>query len=590
MSAPDEPAGPPVPPPAGPDAADPARGAPGGRDEGAAVPAALEDLPRPQVVRTRRFGLSLVWLVPLVAILIAGSLFIRKVVLVGPRIDIEFASAEGIEPGKTDVRYKEVVVGKVETVQLRGDRKRVIVTVRLDRSASGLAVQDTLFWVVRPRIGTAGISGLGTLLSGAYIALDAGLSKEPREAFVGLEVPPFVLRGEPGASFALRSDDLGSLEVGSPVLYKRTRVGRVVGYTLDPAVDELSIRIFVEAPYQTLVTPQARFWNASGVDLQVNASGLNVNTESLASLIAGGIAFEIPPGTAKGTPAPPGSTFVLFRDRRAALAPEDGAPVPVRMVFDQSVRGLAENAPIDFLGVEIGRVRTIALQYDGRHQRFPVRVIADIYPLRLGAIHNALFNGVEGEPAAEAAVLQRLVEKGMRAQLRTGNLLTGQLYVALDFDPKHPRVTSTLTDGAVDLPTIPGTLSEVQPQIADIVQKLSKGPFDEIGRSLDSTLRSAQSAISQLTPEAQRAMAEVQRTLRSAQTSLQGLDRSLEGFDRNVTDPGAPLQRTVDDTLQELQRAARSLRVLADYLQLHPESLLRGKPADAPVPGKPKTP
>jgi paraquat-inducible protein B len=580
---PEDPGQPSGPPPSGPGTAGPPTPPPGSPDDGAATPAALEALPVAQVVRTRRFGLSLVWFVPLVALLVAGSLFVRKVILVGPRIDIEFASAEGIEPGKTDVRYKEVVVGKVETVQLRGDRKRVIVTVRLDRAASSLAVEDSLFWVVRPRIGTAGISGLGTLLSGAYIAIDAGTSKEARDSYVGLEVPPFVLRGEPGASFALRADDLGSLEVGSPVLYKRTRVGRVVGYTLDPAVDELSIRIFVEAPYQTLVTPQARFWNASGIDLQVNASGLTVNTESVASLIAGGIAFEIPAGTAKATPAPPGSTFVLYRDRKAALAPEDGAAVPVRMVFDQSVRGLTEDAPIDFLGVEIGRVRAIALQYDGRQQRFPVRVLADIYPLRLGAVHNALFKGVEGEPAAEAAVLQRLVEKGMRAQLRTGNLLTGQLYVALDFDPKHARVTSSLTDGAVDLPTIPGTLSEVQPQIADIVQKLSKVPFDEIGRNLDSTLRSAQSAISQLTPEAQRALAEVQRTLQSAQASLQGLDR-------NVTDPGAPLQRSVDDTLQELQRAARSLRVLADYLQLHPESLLRGKPADPALPGKPKTP
>jgi paraquat-inducible protein B len=573
-----------------PGATGPAVPPPGSPEDGAATAAALQDLPRPQVVRTRRFGLSLVWLVPLVALLVAGSLFIRKVILVGPRIDIEFASAEGIEPGKTDVRYKEVVVGKVETVQLRGDRKRVIVTVRLDRAAAGLAVEDSLFWVVRPRIGTAGISGLGTLLSGAYIAIDAGTSKESRDSFVGLEVPPFVLRGEPGASFALRADDLGSLEVGSPVLYKRTRVGRVVGYTLDPAVDELSIRIFIEAPYQTLVTPQARFWNASGIDLQVNASGLTVNTESVASLIAGGIAFEIPAGVAKGAAAPPGSTFVLYRDRRAALAPEDGSPVPVRMVFDQSVRGLSEDAPIDFLGVEIGRVRAIALQYDGKQQRFPVRVLADIYPLRLGAVHAALFNGVQGEPAAEAAVLQRLVEKGMRAQLRSGNLLTGQLYVALDFDAKHPRVVSSLTDGAVDLPTIPGTLSEVQPQIADIVQKLSKVPFDEIGRSLDSTLKGAQSAISQLTPEAQRALAEVQRTLQSAQTALQGLDRSLQGFDRNVTDPSAPLQRSLDDTLQELQRAARSLRVLSDYIQLHPESLLRGKPADPGVSGKPKTP
>lgn len=561
----------------------------------------FEDLPRPQVEKPRRFGLSLVWLVPFVALLVAGSLFVRTVLLVGPRIEIEFASADGVEPGKTDVRYKEVVVGRVEAVSLRGDRKRVIATVRLNRAAAGLAVQDTLFWVVRPRIGAGAISGLGTLLSGAYIGTDAGTSTESRESFVGLEVPPFVLRGEPGSVFVLRADDLGSLEVGSPVFYRRTRVGRVVGYALDPAVDELSVRIFVEAPYQTLVTPQARFWNASGVDLQLNASGLTLNTQTLASVLAGGLAFEIPPDAPKALPAPAGTSFVLFNDRKSALAPEDAPPVPVRMIFDQSARGLGDKSPIDFLGIEIGRVRKVTLDYDAKRERFPIRVMADIYPMRLGLVHRALFSGSAGHPEGDTLVLQHLVEKGLRAQLRTGNLLTGQLYVALDFVKKGAPAKAIIVDGIVELPTVPGTLSEVQPQIAEIVQKLSKIPFDDIGTSLQSTLKGASaaiaqltpdakkalaeasSAIAQLTPEAQKALSEITRTLSRAQTSLENLDR-------NITDPSAPLQRGVGDTLQELQRAAQSLRVLTDYLQAHPESLLRGKPADRAIPATGKTP
>ena len=555
-------------------------------------PSPPEDLPRPEVTAPRNWGLSLVWLVPIVALVVAASLFVRTVVLVGPRVDIEFASAEGIEPGKTDVRYKEVVIGRVEAVSLRGDRKRVIVTVRLDRAASGFAVEDTLFWVVRPRIGAAGISGLGTLLSGAYIGTDAGVSTKSKSSFVGLEAPPFVLRGEPGAIFVLHADDLGSLEVGAPLLYRRTRVGRVVGYTLDPVRDELAIRVFVEAPFESLVTRQARFWNASGLDLRLNANGLSLNTQTLASVLAGGIAFETPSGAPKAGPAPAGTEFTLYNDRLAALAPEDGTPVSVRMTFDQSVRGLAENAPIDFLGIEIGRVRSVSLRYDAERQRYPVRVMADIYPLRLGAVRTALFHGTDGDPVAEAEVLQRLVENGLRAQLRTGNLLTGQLYVALDFVGKpgaHAR--ARVIDGVIRLPTVPGTLSELQPQLAAIVQKLSKVPFDEIGTNLQTTLTSVQStfktvqdtlasadtAISRLTPEAQKALAEVQRTLLRAQASLESLDR-------NITDPNAPMQRGVGDTLQELQRVSRSLRVLSDYLQQHPEALLRGKPADPVLP------
>jgi paraquat-inducible protein B len=174
-------------------------------------------------------------------------------------------------------------------------------------------------------------------------------------------------------------------------------------------------------------------------------------------------------------------------------------------------------------------------------------------------------------------VLEQLVAHGLRAQLRTGNLLTGQLYVALDFIPGPPRKASIGDDGAVRMPTAPGTLSELQPQIAEIVSKVSKIPFDEIGRDLRTTLSRASTAIGQLTPDAQKALAEVQRTLARAQTTLDNLDR-------NVTDPSAPVQRNLEDTLIELQRTARALRVLADYLQQHPESLLRGKPADAPVP------
>jgi paraquat-inducible protein B len=549
--------------------------APPGAPDAPSAGAEAAELPRPRVERVRRWNVSLVWLVPAVAIAIAASMLVRTVFLAGPRIEIEFKSADGIEAGKTEVRYKEVVIGKVVSAGLRDDRKRVVVVVQLDRSAARFAVEDTSFWVVRPRIGAAGVSGLGTLLSGAYIGTDAGISTDSRTEFIGLEAPPFVLRGEPGRVFVLRSDDLGSLDVGSPVFHRRAPVGRVVGYTLDAERDELSLKIFVEAPFHKLVTTDTHFWNASGIDLTLNAGGLSVNTQTLASILAGGLAFDQPSDAPRAPPAPENTAFTLFADRRAALAPPDGIAVPIRMVFDQSVRGLSPGATIDLLGVDIGRVRSIALQYDGQRKRFPVEVVAEIYPLRLGPVRTALLRDAGG--AGDAVVLQRLVANGLRAQLRTGNLLTSQLYVALDFIPGTMHASGAAVDGVVQMPTAPGTLSELQPQIAEIVQKLSKVPFDEIGRDLRTTLAHANAAIGQLTPDAQKALAEVQRTLAKAQTSLDNLDR-------NVTDPNAPVQRNLEDTLVELQRTSRALRVLADYLQQHPDALLRGKPADAPVP------
>ena len=573
---------------------------------------ATPELPAARVVRKNALRLSLVWLVPIVALLLGAGLVVQRLLAVGPSVTITFRTAEGLEAGKTEVRYKEVVVGRVEAVTLHTDRQRVQVRVRLERSAAGLAVDDSAFWVVRPRIGTAGISGLGTLFSGAYIAVDAGTSDTSRTDFAGLEVPPFVLRGEPGASFVLRADDLGSLDVGSPVFYRRSRVGRVVGYTLDPVNDELSVKIFVDSPYERLVTPQTRFWNVSGIDVTLNAGGLKLNTQSLASVLAGGVAFERAPyapvaaSGARAAAAPPGSRFQLFNDQRAALAPPDGPALPMRMVFTQSIRGLAIGAPIDFLGVEIGSVKSIELQYDAVKQRFPVAVVADIFPLRVGAVRDTLLAAMPpGVPDVDARALRLLVASGLRAQLRTGNLITNQLYVALDFMPKAPGDAApallpasarlaAAPPGAVEVPTVPGTLSELQPQIADIVQKLSKVPFDNIGRDLQGVLARTERAIGQLTPEAQQALAEVRRTLASVQTTLGGLQSAVQGtlgaaqgslqrLDRNLLDENAPLQRNLEQTMTELQRAAQSLRVLTDYLQRHPESVIRGKPADPPV-------
>ncbi len=558
-------------------------------------------VPEPVIVRHRRPRLSLVWLVPVVALLIGASLVVRSFLETGPRIEIEFLTAEGLEAGKTEVRFKEVVVGRVHRVHLHEDRKRVIVHVQLDRSAAALAVEDTNFWVVRPRIGVGGVSGLGTLLSGAYIGVDAGRSEERRTEFVGLEAAPYVLRGEPGASFVLKANDLGSLDVGSPIYYRRTRVGRVVGYTLDAVRDELQVKVFVEAPYQRLVTADSRFWNVSGVDIQLNANGLSVSTQSVASVLAGGIAFEQRPyATAQG-PAPSGTQFQLFSERKAALAPPDGEPLAVRMVFEGSSRGLSAGAPVDFLGVDIGVVRQVDLQYNEAKHRFPVQVLADIYPDRLGAVRQSLQGKAGVQTPGE--VLQRLVDAGLRAQLRSGNVLTGQLYVSLDFFPKanaaapvkgsHPMLT---------LPTVPGTLAELQSNAAEILQKMSKLPLDDMAQALTQTLKQTTGTMAELTPELQKTAANAQQALQAAQTLFQRLEpdaqktmvdvqralaqaqTAMQQLDRNVLDGQAPLQRGMEQTLLEVQRAAQSLRVLADTLQRHPEALLRGTPADAPLP------
>ncbi len=553
--------------------------------------------PAPAVGRTLLQRFSIVWLVPVIALLVGATLVARALLQRGPEITIEFRSAEGLEAGRTEVRYKEVVIGRVARVRLSGDRQQVLVDVGLAKDAAGIAVADTRFWVVRPRIGLAGVTGLGTLLSGAYIGVDAGSSTESKTRFSGLEAPPFVLKGEPGRSFLLSADDLGALDIGSPIYYRRTRVGRVVGYALDPVRDTLGVQVFIESPNEPLVTTTSRFWTASGIDLSLSASGLTLDTQSLASVLVGGLAFANPEGP-RAPQATEGERFYLYPDRKAALAPPDGVPLRVRMMFRQSLRGLAVGAPIDLLGVEIGTVRTIAVQYDAAAasapQRFPIEVTADLYMARLGHVRDELARSDRASPATDPLFLKRLIDNGFRAQVRTGNLLTGQLYIALDFIPRTPVASIDPNAATPTVPTVGGTLSDLQPQIADIIARVGKVRFDEIGNGLQQTLKgaggaadalqrtlgAATAAIGQLSPEAQRALGDVRQTLGSAQTALGALQGTVEGLDRNLVRPDSAIQREAGRTLLELQRAAQALRALSDYLQQHPESLLRGKPAD----------
>ncbi|HSC01526.1 MAG TPA: MlaD family protein, partial [Burkholderiaceae bacterium] len=410
-----------------------------------------------------------------------------------------------------------------------------------------------------------------------------------------LDQAPLVLRGEPGRSFVLQADDLGSLDVGSPIYHRHVRVGRVVGYTLAANGRSLDIQVFVESPYENLVTLDTRFWNASGIELQLNASGMQLNTQSLASVIAGGIAFAAPPDATPAAAADSGHRFRLYDRQQQALAPDDGEPMRVRMVFKQSLRGMVSGAPIDLLGVEFGTVRSVSLQPNASTKGLPVEVLADVYPRRLGAMRERFV-------AADAAngdrtMLKKLVEQGLRAQVRTGSLLTGSLYIALEFMPKPVPAPFDVAAAVPTLPTVPSALADVQPQLAEIVARMSRVRFDEIGSdlqealkaasqataSLQSTLASADTTLKQLTPEAKAAMAEMRQALASANQAMASAQATLRSAETNITDAQSPLQRNANQALAELQRAAQALRVLADYLQRHPETILRGKP-DEPLP------
>jgi paraquat-inducible protein B len=527
------------------------------------------NLPPPVIEPRSRWVPSLVWVIPLIAALIGIALVVKSVAGRGPTITISFTSAEGLEPGKTKLKYKDVDVGTVKTIVLSKDHTRVLVDVQLTKEASDFAVKDTRFWVVRPRVAASGVTGLGTLLSGAYIGVDAGKSAEDQTHFVGLESPPAVTGDQKGRKFTLRGDSLGSIDIGSPIYYRRVQVGQVAGFSLDKDGTGVTMQVFVNAPYDQYVGTNARWWHASGVDLRLDSSGFKLNTQSLATVVLGGIAFQTPPNQEPGPQAPDNMTFRLGSDESDAMRDPDGQPLRVVMNFNQSLRGLSVGAPIDFRGIVLGNVTSIAIEYDPAKRDFRMPVTMNIYPERLGKRFR------ESVPQADQAVgqelLSRLVANGLRGQLRTGNLLTSQLYVALDFFPKAAKVTVDVAADPVELPTVPNTLDELQLQVADIAKKLDAIPFDQIGNNLNSALLNANSLFKQLdtqvVPEARGTLASARKTFGEAQATLQ---------------QDSPLQSDVHQALQELTRTLQSLNALSDYLERHPESLVRGKQGDKP--------
>jgi paraquat-inducible protein B len=527
-----------------------------------------EGLPIPHI-EARRWVPSLVWLVPIAAALVGLSLLINTWRTTGPRITISFQTAEGLEVGKTQVKYRNVTIGHVTAIALSADHSKVWVTADLAKSAQNVATYDTKFWVVRPRIGVGWASGLDTLLSGAFIGAEAGESKVPRREFNGLENPPPLPHALQGKGVVLHADDLGSVSLGAPVYFRRLQVGRVIDEKLDSDGRGAQLVLFIDAPNDRFVSQSTRFWNVSGIDVNLGANGINLKTQSLASVVVGGVAFGNAPEIRVDPSTPAAAQFTLYRDETAAMAPPDGEPHFVRMRFTQSLRGLAVGAPVEFVGVNIGSVFSIDLDYDARDQRFPVIVTALIYPRRMGRAYDALAQqGAAESDDKMAQLVGHLIARGLRAQPRPGNLLTGQLYLALDFIRGASQVRFNVAARPLEIPTIPGSIEELQLQLANIVRKIDGLPLGDIAHHLDGDLSSLHETLDRVNHD----------VLPGATTALGALHDTLEHVDLLLSDD-APWRDSVEQTLGEARRAMRSVRSLTDYLNRHPEALIRGRRA-----------
>jgi len=548
-----------------------------------------ESAPRAEIRSGRSF--SVVWVVPIVALLIGGWLTFKALSEQGPVITITFETAEGLEAGKTKLKSKDVEVGLVTRIEMNEDLSGVIVTAEMNKAAESFMREKTQFWVVRARVAAGEVSGLGTLFSGAYIGCNPSKDGKDTRQFKGLEKPPVITAGIPGNHFVLKSATLGSLDIGSPVYYRGIKVGQVVEYNFDERAEAVNVRVFIHAPYHEKIRQNTRFWNAGGVDFKLDTTGVTIDTQSLVSVLLGGVAFDLPDYLEPAEQAKENQTFRLYANREDIEQRSYTVQHYFLMYFDQNVRGLSSGAPVEIRGIRLGEVIDVKLEVNFDDVTARVAVLARIEPERIDTIikDQVAENGDQQSAPTQEAMenLTQLIGKGLRAQLKSGNLLTGQLYVDLDFFPDAPPVKITQLRGYQVMPTLPAPFEQLAQRVNNILKQVEKMPLAEIGQDLHkavNTLQTALEAAERMSNDVGQVAGEVsQMTDVVKQEVLPGLKTALDDFQSTMNSieqtlgPDSAMNHTARNMMSEMAATIRTMRSLIDYVERNPQSVIFGK-------------
>ena len=534
-----------------------------------------------RAIHERLPRLSPVWLIPLAALLIGLWLVFDHLSGQGPMITLKLENAEGIEANKTPIKTRSVQVGTVETVTLSEDLRHTIVTARMQDGADRMLNKDTRFWVVKPRIGREGISGLGTVLSGAYIELLPGDSDKKAREFVVEEQPPVTEAGARGLYLTLHSEPGNSVTTGDPVTFRNLTVGRVVDTEFIAEDRSIEHRIFIERPYDVLVTDTTRFWSVSGVGFQLDSQGFRVNLQSLETLLGGGIAFGVPDDTMPaGKPATEGAEYTLYADQEAARRGLFDQYLEYALLVEDTVRGLSRGAPVEYRGVRVGTVEQVPWKFTGEQpdslNRFSIPVLIRIEPQRITQGSEVLLDDWRER-------LEHMFDNGLRATLKSGNLLTGALFVDLNFRQDVADYEPTRFEGVEVFPTTANGLAQIENQVAGLLETLNNLPLQKIAEGLDRNLAASQKTLEQVTATADRLeallgdpqTAQLPTRLNDTLRSLEGALDSLAGADG----------RQLSATLERLERVLRDAEPLLRTLREKPNALIFSRePPEDPLP------
>lgn len=522
-------------------------------------------------------GFNAIWIIPVVALLLGIYMVVHTWMTEGPEITIAFDTAEGLVAGKTKIKYRNVEMGQVTEVFLTEDFEGVKAKVKMDLQAKPLLKDDTRFWVVTARIGVGNITGLDTLLSGAYIQMSPGASGKPgARNFVALERPPLTPADAPGLRLHLLSDSAGSVSTGDAILYKGYKVGRVEAAEFDTEIQRMRYQIFIDAPFHELVNSSVRFYNASGISLRASAEGLEVRTGSIDTVLLGGVEFARPPDIPPGEPVEPETEFDLYGSYEASLENPFQHGRYYVASFTQSLKGLLPGASVEYRGIRIGRVDRILIKEmmqqglveqaatgDVRSTGGAIPVLIYLEPGRLS---------LPDEPIGNQILEQAIVEgvhNGMRATLETGNLLTGAQYVGIDY---YPNVEGEAEVGSwgeyMTIPSISGGFGQVMVKVNSILDQIDRAPIQETVADLDRTLDGLQKILNDTST--QNLPAELQETLEELQRTLDGLS------------PNSELYQNLNTSMRELKRTLSNLENVTRTLSGQPNAAIMGSnlPAD----------
>ncbi|WP_110656219.1 intermembrane transport protein PqiB [Salinicola halimionae] len=541
--------------------------------------------------RVSQSRLSPIWIVPLLAALIGAWMVWDNISSRGPLITLNMDNAEGIEAGKTLIKTRNVQVGHVEAVRLSDDLSHTVVTARMSNDAGRMLNTETRFWVVKPRIGREGISGLNTVLSGAYIQLAPGKSDEAQDSFDVLEQPPVAPPDAPGLRINLVSQVGNSLSAGDPITYQGYTVGRVESTDFDPEKREMRHRIFIQAPYDSLVTDTTRFWSSSGIDVQLDSEGVNVNLDSFETLISGGVTFGVPEDVNRGDAAKQDATYTLYNNEESAREGTYDQYIEYALLVDDTVRGLSRGAPVEYRGVRVGTVVSVpwhftAPQPDSLTQ-FAIPVLIRIEPQRLDS--NQDVNDDVDDQEVRDRFETMFSEYGLRATLKAGNLLTGALFVDLNFNEDAPAYEAMKFDGKPVFPTVSGGFAQIEQKVSNLLDKLNDLKVEPILDRLDQTMQTSQQTLEQVRqiaesvngivsdPATQQLPGNINDTLKELQGTLNGFSSGSSGY------------RQLNDTLKQLETLMRDLQPVAKTLSEKPNALIFDREVQTdPVPRAPQ--